>query len=113
VTAESINEFRGLAGQVDGDARGKAGAAALNRLVAHEYPEQGVRATAPASRVRGQPHAAHLRDEAKLGGALSAGHVAAQGRPGEIADVIAFLVSARARFNTLASFAVDGGLTQH
>jgi hypothetical protein len=41
VTAESINEFRGLARQVDGDARGKARAAALNRLVAHQYPEQG------------------------------------------------------------------------
>jgi hypothetical protein len=72
-----------------------------------------VRATAPAARIRGQPHAAHLRDEAKLDGALSAGHVAAQGRPGEIADVIAFLVYARARFNILASYAIDGGLTQH
>jgi 3-oxoacyl-[acyl-carrier protein] reductase len=114
VTAESINEFRSLARQVyGGDARGKAGAAARTRAVAHQYPERGVRATAPAARVRGQPHAAYLRDEAKLGGALSAGHVAAQGRPAEIADVIAFLVSARARFITLASSAIDGGLTQH
>jgi NAD(P)-dependent dehydrogenase (short-subunit alcohol dehydrogenase family) len=91
-------------------AASKAGVAALMRSLAGEYGPHGVRANSVSPGYLDTPMAAplmsreHLRAEVEHGLPLrrAAG-------PGEVADVIAFLLSPAARYLTGEDVTVDGG----
>ncbi len=113
VNTASISGVRPAAGEAP-YAAAKAGIVALSASAALEYgPRIRVNAVSPGM-IRTKltvPIFEFLpAEEARFRSATPAGRV---GEPEDIADVVAFLCSGRARFITGQNIVVDGGLTLH
>jgi NAD(P)-dependent dehydrogenase (short-subunit alcohol dehydrogenase family) len=105
----NISSMAGRIGLPNGAAYGatKAALASLAQSWTAEYSPHGVRVNAVAAgSIYTRPEARELFDSL---GAATALHRAAE--PDEIADVVAFLASARASYVTGAIVAADGGRT--
>lgn len=95
----------------------KSGLNGLIRSIAVDYGEHGIRANLVTPGVTDTPGLRRLYSEGDrtpeegMGRAASLSPLGRVGRPEDLADVVAFLCSDRARFITGANLMVDGGMT--
>lgn len=89
----------------------KAGVLALSRSIAYQYAEAGVRCNAVLPGPIDTPMLDVTEQKLQQPLAHAPGTIPRKGEPGEVASLIAFLVSDESRYITGASIAIDGGLT--
>jgi NAD(P)-dependent dehydrogenase (short-subunit alcohol dehydrogenase family) len=89
----------------------KGGVAALTRQLAIELAQRGVRVNAVTPGATPTPGAHRIVDDAGWDVRRKATPLGRLGRPEDIADAVAFLVSPRASYITGEILHVDGGLT--
>jgi 3-oxoacyl-[acyl-carrier protein] reductase len=109
VLVSSITATRGIAGQAV-YAASKAAVAALARSAAKEFGPQGIRVNAVEPGFIATDMLDSL-DEKGRAERIAGTALGRLGEAGEVADVIVFLLSEKARFVTGQVLGVDGGLT--
>ncbi|WP_030168177.1 MULTISPECIES: SDR family oxidoreductase [Actinomycetes] len=91
----------------------KGGVNALTRAIAHQVAESGVRCTAVMPGMVDTPMLAVAAEKSGSSVRPTPGVFDRRAHPDEVAHLIVFLVSDRARFLTGGAIAADGGLTKY